>query len=225
MAYVFLLNLSYDVPVKLFSGHLMAFCLLLALPFWRRLWALLTGGAAEAVVFPPKPGQPWLLWSGRVLRGAALVYLLLLLPWQHFQLSREYVVSPVRHHLSGIYRVQDDSLPAAPRLADDERWSRLVLGDLTYQSPDKPVATRAALDAVNGDSRKGVYLLNESDGRLTLTLEGLPYSFCYALAGEKLTLRGLGKEEGRTLTLRRDPDAERLVRRGFRWVSDRPFNR
>ncbi|WP_189067693.1 hypothetical protein [Deinococcus radiotolerans] len=62
---VFALNLFYDVPVKLFSGHLLLAALLLLALDARRLLAAFTGGAVAAAAWSPRPvwrrALPWLL--------------------------------------------------------------------------------------------------------------------------------------------------------------------
>ncbi|MCD0161582.1 hypothetical protein IHN63_09715 [Deinococcus sp. 6YEL10] len=65
MTNVFALNLFYDVPVKLFSGHLLLIATLLLAMDARRLRALLTGEAVPAVVWAPQVWWrrllPWVL--------------------------------------------------------------------------------------------------------------------------------------------------------------------
>ncbi|AWT35979.1 hypothetical protein DM785_10695 [Deinococcus actinosclerus] len=65
MTNVFALNLFYDVPVKLFSGHLLLAALVLLALDARRLRAVLTGHEVAAVAWGPRPlwrrALPWLL--------------------------------------------------------------------------------------------------------------------------------------------------------------------
>ncbi len=62
MANVCALNWLYDVPVKLFSLHLLLFAVLLLAPYRQRLWALLLANKASEPVDQRVVRSPWLVW-------------------------------------------------------------------------------------------------------------------------------------------------------------------
>lgn len=68
---VLALNLFYDVPVKLFSAHLLLTALVIALADARRLWAFARGGTVDAVV--ERPSKPAARWGAWIVTGLCLV--------------------------------------------------------------------------------------------------------------------------------------------------------
>ena len=76
MANVAALNWLYDVPVKLFSLHLVLFAVFLLAPYRQRLWALLVANKASEPVDQRVVRRWWLVWPltaiGVVLVGGHL---------------------------------------------------------------------------------------------------------------------------------------------------------
>ncbi|GAB2549709.1 DoxX family protein [Nocardia heshunensis] len=129
MAQVWVLNMTFDVPVKLLSFHLMLLCLVLLVPEAPRLTALLTGRAAGPAATP----QPFR--TRRSLRVAAVAQVLLAVwfaagyAWIGTDNWRETHGASARSELYGIWAVTDftrDGEPVPPLLTDESRWRRLV---------------------------------------------------------------------------------------------------
>ncbi len=223
MAYVFLLNLSFDVPVKLFSGHLMVFSLLALVPFLPRLWAFVRGGSVPAMLYPAPPEKPVWRWLGWAARAGALAYLLLLPLLTVRQVAQLYSSQPNHSRIAGIYAVRNDSLVPHPQVGLDMRWHTLVLSDFQYRGgPDTVPVNPAQLELVSGNRSQGTFQENPATSTLTLLLGGNSETYHYrrSESGElKLS------SDSRQITLTPKPHADRLKTRGFRWVSDRPFNR
>ena len=78
---VVMINLSYDVPVKLYSSHLLFACLyLLALDSRRLLnFLVLNRPTPPTDAYDPKFGKPWHVWGSRAVK-LFLVYSLLIMP-------------------------------------------------------------------------------------------------------------------------------------------------
>lgn len=73
MINVFALNMLYDVPVKLFSFHLLLTAVVLAAFDHARLWAFLTGRAVPAQVWPLRSRWTgWAGWAATVLAVSSL---------------------------------------------------------------------------------------------------------------------------------------------------------
>ncbi|MVN88911.1 hypothetical protein GO986_19395 [Deinococcus sp. HMF7620] len=225
IGYVLLLNMSFDVPVKIFSIHLLMFCLILIFPYRYRLIALFSGRAAPAVAFPLSTMKVGLVWLDRTIRVVLLVTLLVLVPWLSFTSTQAANGQAVTHDMAGIYRVLEDSNPAQLQVKDDNRWTQIVLGDRLYSASEQASRMRAMVNTVSGERLLGAYLLNTSSNQLSVALQGKNISFDYIKLGQEVILQGTGDNSQRRLVLVRDTKDELLMTRGFHWISDQPFNR
>jgi hypothetical protein len=135
MTVVFALNLCYDVPVKLFSGHLLFMAGFIALPHFRRMldfFVLNRPVAAEPA--PPPISNP-------KIRRAATVGYVLLACWIPVYPLWEVYADTVQDRtysspspLYGIWRVDElvaDPLGGRSPAANEFRWKRVIF-DLEY---------------------------------------------------------------------------------------------
>ncbi|GAB0106947.1 hypothetical protein JMUB6875_59370 [Nocardia sp. JMUB6875] len=129
MAQVWVLNMTYDVPVKLLSFHLLLLCLVLLAPELPRLAAVLTGRATGPAATP----QPFR--TRRTVRWAAAAQVLLIAwlcagyAWIGASNWRELNGDSSKSELYGIWTVTDftrDGQSVPPLLTDESRWRRLV---------------------------------------------------------------------------------------------------
>jgi hypothetical protein len=130
---VVMINLSYDVPVKLFSSHLLFCCLVLLAMDWKRLagFLVLNRGAPPTTDWEPPFVHPWQRWSGYAVK-LFLVWQILLLPlqrgWTRYQaVNAPPVPGPFR---PGVYDVRHfvvngDTIPAAS--PDTLRWKDVII--------------------------------------------------------------------------------------------------
>ena len=143
MAQVFILNMNFDVPVKILSFHLLLMSAVLLAPQIRRL--------ANVLVLerPSEPAsQPQLFATHRANRTAALVQALLgiwvligciQVGWQAWN---EFGDGRPKPELYGIWSVVEftvDGKPVPPLATDDNRWQRLIFDQpevVTYQRMD-----------------------------------------------------------------------------------------
>ncbi|MEV0359967.1 DoxX family protein [Nocardia sp. NPDC050697] len=213
MAQVFLLNLTFDVPVKLHSWHLLLIAVVLLLPHLRALADLFVLGRSGDPVTPPP-----LLGSPRANRIAFAVQLLLI-AWLiagQVQVAadgyREYGNGTPRPELYGIWEVTDFELAGTalpPLRTDPARWHRLVIdtGGAAYQRMDDTLVPIAA------ELEAGTLVLTGPDPIARFTVE--------RPAAELLTLRGELGGAPATIALRqRDPHTFPMYHPPFRWVID-----
>lgn len=216
MAQVFLLNMSYDVPVKILSLHLLLLSLILLAPQIGRLADVLVRQR------PSEPTtQPPLFADARCNRIAAGVVAALgvwvlvgclvagVTAWRDYGGGRQ------KPELYGIWEVDRfiaGGTEAPPLTTDPKRWQRVVfddVGTLTYQLMngtlvDEPIAF-------------------DSAGR-TIALPAREETLRYARpAPDRLQLDGTLDGQQVSVSLeRRDPDSFELRSRGFHWVQDYP---
>ncbi|WP_243747630.1 DoxX family protein [Mycolicibacterium sp. CBMA 226] len=219
MAQVFLLNMTFDVPVKILSGHLLLMSLVLLAPQLRRLTDLFV------LQRPSEPvSQPALFSSERANRRAATAQVALGLwvvlgcvvgSWQAWH---AYGGGQAKPELYGIWSVREFSLdgkPLPPLTTDQTRWQRVVFekdGALTYQRMngelvDVPATVKSDTIAVTEPGGGALAELKVSRPsaqqlQLTGTLQGRPVQIA------------LDQVDLNQFTLRN---------RGFHWVQEYPF--
>ncbi len=219
MAQVFLLNMTFDVPVKILSGHLLLMSLVLLAPQLRRLLDLFV------LQRPSEPvSQPALFSSERANRRAATVqaalglWILIGCAWSSWQAWHAYGGGHAKPELYGIWSVREfsvDGRPLPPLTTDQTRWQRLVFekdGALTYQRMNGELVNTAA--TISSDTIKAT----EPGGA---TLADLKVS---RPSAQQLQLTGTLHGRPVQITLDQvDLDRFTLRNRGFHWVQEYPF--
>jgi len=211
---IFLLNMTYGVPVKILSFHLLSISALLLVPRARRLVdALVLGRGVGPEVRPAlfdSPRRDRLATAAQVLLGVWVLAGCLVLSLQSW---REFGDGRPKPDLYGIWRVTEfavDGKPRPPLLTDDIRWQRMVFdqpGVITFQLMNGELVDAPADTTAN---------------TLVLTADG--GSFTVDRAGDHLLLTGRWRDEPVTVTLERQPLEDfTLRRRGFHWVQEAPF--
>jgi uncharacterized membrane protein YphA (DoxX/SURF4 family) len=220
---VVLLNLSYDVPVKLYSSHLLLMAIFLAAADLRRLASLFVWNRPV----PPAEQRP--LFASRQANRAALVFrtvFFLYLTGAALQSSLEYkrqfADTATRQRLYGVWEVEELAVDGAvrPLLATDETlWRRLVF--------DWPGAI-------------GIQYAHETDVRdYELRLDPGPYRYTLCCDPEwkaAISFQQVGPDvlalegtvDGKPIRgrfRRMDDSRFRLLSRGFHWINEQPFNR
>ena len=215
---IFLLNMTYDVPVKILSFHLLLISVVLLVPQLRRLVDVLVLQRRSDPVT-----QPALFTSPRRNRIATMVQLGLGL-WVFVGCLVPAVATwtsgggpkPDDYGIWSVTEFTADGRPLPPLTTDEFRWQRLVFeqpGAVTYQKMDGELVNLAAvadgtsltLEPASGGDPVGVLTVDRpAPDRMTLTgrLEGRPVII--SLAQEPL-------------------DGFTLRNRGFRWVQETAF--
>ncbi|KGI66525.1 DoxX family protein [Mycolicibacterium rufum] len=216
MAQVFLLNMSYDVPVKILSLHLLLLSLILLAPQARRLADVLVRQR------PTEPTtQPPLFADARSNRIASAVVALLgvwvllgclaegVTAWRDYGGGRE---KPELYGIWEVGRFTAGGAEVPPLTTDATRWQRVVFDDvgvLTYQRMDGTLVD----EQVTWDR-----------DRHTITLPARQETLRYERSDpDRLRLDGMldGRQVSMSLE-RRGPDSFELRSRGFHWIQDYP---
>lgn len=222
MGNVVMLNLCYDIPVKIFSSHLLLFSCALLVPDFKRLAALALNRTAERVEPIPLFAHPVRQQVAALIRGLVVVVLLVFNLVVAVKYKKEDSVKPP---LYGIYDVETFTLnneERAPLLTDLKRWKAVV-----FNWPG-----RVSIQGMDGTFKK--YNVKVDLERNSMALSGFKgeyedteahWSFERVSAN---TLAMEGELEGdriRVLAHERDLDSFLLLNRGFHWINERPFNR
>ncbi|TFV57203.1 DoxX family protein [Mycobacterium sp. PS03-16] len=219
MGQVFLLNMTFDVPVKILSFHLLVISAVLVAPHARGLVDLLVRQRPSGPL-----RQPALFGAARANRIAAVVQVALGV-WVLIgcvSVSRqawyEYGGGRPEPELYGIWAVTEfrvDGRPTPPRTDDAARWQRVVVdqpGAVTVQQMDGTLTTVPA--TIDPGSR-------------TVEMPDLAADLRYRRPdGDRLILAG--RVNGRAVEIDLDavdPNSFTLRSRGFTWVQEYPYFR
>jgi hypothetical protein len=223
MGQVFVLNMCFDVPVKLYSFHYLIMSIFLVVPDLGRLINLLIlGRAVPARSFPPLLGHMGLDRAGVVFR--TLLVLLLLYSQIGFCSQRWVQMyggasSPVAGRWDVVDMKIDDKAVAKN---DPAQWSSIDFVNKGLVRVSFP----------NGQPKMAVYRLewHKDESRVDWTPFAppqTPVSVEYKLPEpDKLELKGTFNGKPYSVTLKPAPEKQyELMNRGFHWVSEFPYNR
>ncbi len=225
LANVVMLNFSYDVPVKLYSCHLLAMAVFLAAPDLRRLADFfLFNRRPEPAPIRPLFGRRWLHHGSLALRTLAVVAFVGWAVYQSYQGMLAYGDLAPKPPLYGIWNVDEltsNGQVRPPLVTDALRWRRVIF--------DYPGSVAIQLMS---DSRQRYYGLKLDPAKKTMSLsEGRDgkkvYTFVYGQPSPGLlVLDGTLKDQRIHAVLHRVKTSSfQLVTRGFHWISEYPYNR
>lgn len=224
MVQVFMLNMTYDVPVKLFSFHLILFSLFLLAPEANRLLGFFFTHRSIA-----PSTQPPLFRSPRANRVAVALqvvfgfYLIGIGIYSSIQGWHTYGGGRTKSALYGIWNVDEMSVDGKLRpalFADHDRWRRVVFDFSTFMSFQRPDDTFTGYGSAINEKDHTIALTKPADKNWKATLT---YT---RPAPDQLVLNGSmdGHQVEMKLKLM-DRDKFTLVNRGFHWINEYPFQR
>jgi hypothetical protein len=224
MIQVFTLNMTYDVPVKLFSFHLIVFSLFLLAPEGRRLVSFFFTDRSTG-----PSTQPQLLRTVRANRVAVILqlvfgfYLVGMNLYGGISAWSVYGGGRPKPSLYGIWDVEQMSIDGqirSPLLNDYGRWRRVIFDFTTATSFQRMNDTYASFGSSINDKDKTINLTKGSD-------RNWKASFTFTRpAQDQLILDGAmdGQKVHMQLKLF-DRSKLMLVDRGFHWINEYPFQR
>jgi len=220
MTNVVMLNFCYDVPVKLYSSHLLLMALFLAAPSAKRLIDFfIFNRQTQPVEIPRLLPERWTRLVVPVLRTAVvLLYVgtMLQTTWEYYSGSR--YAKPV---LYGMWSVEDFSIngqPKAPVLSEAMRWRSVVIDYSSFnvrQMNDTRVRYVAKIDT----AKRTIALMRPQPPART--------SFTYSQPQRSLiVMQGMLDGKSVRATLKRIDKLDFLLTsRGFHWINEYPMNR
>ena len=224
MVMVFTLNMTYDVPVKLLSFHLILLSLFLLAPEGRRLFTFFfsrraVGPSTQPVLFKSLRANRWAL----VVQIVLALYLIGLNIYGGIQRWHTYGGARPKPSLYGIWNVEKmyiDGVERSALLTDYGRWRRVIFDFTTFTSFQRMDDTTAGFGSTINDKDKTVTLTKPAD---TNWKASLSYD---RPAQDQLILDGSmdGHKVHMQLKLF-DRNKFTLVNRGFHWINEYPFQR
>jgi hypothetical protein len=221
---VFMLNMTYDVPVKLFSFHLLLMALFLLAPEFQRLADFFFRNRTAA------PSTQHELFKARRANRIALAAQIILGIWLigvNVYTNRNdwyaYGGGRPKSPLYGIWNVSELSIDGqlrSPLLGDYDRWQRAV-----FDFPD-----RVAFQRMDDTFARYGAAINSNDKTIALTKDGdknWKANFTFQrVAEDQLILDGDMDSHKVHMQLQLvDHKKFLLVSRGFHWIQEYPFNR
>ncbi len=221
---VVMLNFCYDVPVKLYSTHLLLMALFLLIPDAAALtrFFLLSETSRLEGVWLPRFERRGLRRAATALQVLVICSILYNNIWSGYKNVKEYSTSYFKEApLRGIWVADgltaDGSQPGA--IADTGRWSQLTIHFLTRLYIRNAAGQRAGFNTTYDESK---HTLKVSSTQLKQAGE-----FIYSRPdAQHLILRG--SLNGRPIVAefhRFDDSHLLLTSRGFHWINEDPFNR
>jgi hypothetical protein len=224
MTNVVVLNFSYDVPVKLYSSHLLLMAVFLVLPHLDRLAnVFVLNRPAPAADLRPLFHKRWLRIASLVVWAVFVVYVIyfsLNLSWTNLQ---QYGRPGPKGPMQGLWNVEEyvvDGQAHPPLITDETRWRRLAL--------DYPGSF--SIQLMNDTRQRYNYEVNMKTRLWDITKRNDPnWKTSIRLQHPQPDVAILtGKFDGHQVQAkmhRIEPPKFLLMTRGFHWINEYPFNR
>jgi uncharacterized membrane protein YphA (DoxX/SURF4 family) len=224
MMNVFMMNMSYDIPVKLLSFNTVLMSLFL---IWKDLKRLVNvfflNKPTEGVqlAFPHK--KNWVRYSAATLKWLFIAFILITNTTDAVKGQKEYGAKAAKPPLYGIYNVQHfvrNSDTITPLQTDTTRWKQFIISreGVAFVKLMNDSLRRYAFEVDSLQKSASVY--KQTDTTKKYRLE------CVKGRDSSLILTGsLWGDSIKVFMNRYDENKFRLVNRGFHWINEYPFNR
>lgn len=227
MGFVFVLNLGYDVPVKILALILTIGCLIALIPAIPRTARFVAGKATGPAPVPQVVPWPrleavtrWLTPAFALLIAAGTA-----LPWA----TMSGTVEESNSTLPGVYTVLEDTAAPAAQLRDDDRWQHVAIGKYLRDNEGRITVRYANTDLQDGNYRilgpdtieVKLYPVFEGDRPLEREFESTTVLTWTPVGPDRIDLRG----ENVDVQLASDPELRYLFDREFSWAPSTPINR
>jgi hypothetical protein len=211
MLNVAVLNYCYDVPVKLYSTHLVLMSLFLLLPEGSALWRffILHRPARLARVWLPRIERRSLRIFAAVLQGLTVISVVGGNTWTGYASARQYTELFKPPPLYGVWDVDTGGVP----------WRRLIMSTVQFMTAVAPDGKRTSVATTYTVPTHSVQLFDratKATGDLTYRLPDATHlELRGTLDGKPVMIRAHRYDSGKFL----------LTTRGFHWISEDPYNR
>ena len=218
---VWVLNMTYDVPVKLFSFQLILMSLFLLAPEMRRLCnVLVLGRGAEASTLPPLGNTPR---ARRIVLAFQMVFALVVVGESiksSLDARMQYGDLAPKSPLYGVWNVtymSIDGVERSPLVTDYDRYRRVI-----FERP-----TGMAFQRMDDTFAYFAVKLDEAGKSMAVTRGAETGSLSFDRP-DPAHMTITGDTHGKKVEMRVElfpREKFLLVNRGFNWVQEYPFNR
>ncbi|OUR98208.1 hypothetical protein A9Q86_14230 [Flavobacteriales bacterium 33_180_T64] len=222
MANVVMMNLSYDVPVKLFSMHLVLMALVLLWPDKQRVINVFFKNEAVEKVIYYIPSMSTTL--KRIITGAKGLVVILLTLIIAVQCFVRFELKEQLKSKSEFYGIWESQLfikngdTLKPLLSDSYRWRYLIVN---YKK-------KAAVKKMNDSIDRYQFKFNANQKEIVFNREtdSIPQHFFYSFDNpELLKLNGVFDHDSLQIHFKRKKETNfRLINRKFHWVNESTYN-
>lgn len=228
---VFVLNMTYDVPVKLFSFHMLLMSIVLIAPDGKRLMdvLILNRSVDASRERPIARRRAW-----RLAGNAAQLAVGVLLVWSNvsgvLRQSRfgPNAPNPPLYGIWNVERMTIDGTERAPLVTDYDRWRRVVVQRANAVSFQRMDSTFVNMGATVNTTTKTIALTRAAPSTTNLAGDRTPSgSLTYEQPSTEQMIFD-GEVDGKRVRLElkyQDHRQFRLVQNEFHWIQDYPINR
>lgn len=216
MINVALLNFFYDVPVKIFSSHIVLLCVFIVSGDAIALYRFFVLHQPSQLRFQKRTSDK--RWKRISLIGVKCLVIAFFI----FSSSSMLFYTPPAVQMEGAYSVEkliinNQEVPSCSK--DSVGWKKLLIS----------YSDRASV-ILNNDSTKAFKNIIDT-GKKTLTLrkkekENIYAYLHYDVQKDSIMFTGtIGRDSVRMKTTRKKKEDYKLNKRGFHWINEYPFNR
>lgn len=218
MLNVALLNYMYDVPVKIFSTHIVLLCVFILTYDWKLLYNFFIRHRTEKLDYNKlRAPKQWMQVSLRVIKVLFIIVML----WNNSSyLQATLNKKPVP--MEGFYAVNTfvlnhDTLPVISNKKDTVGWSKMFVqypGSVSIKmNSDTTIWKKIMIDTV-----KQTFTISNYDSTAYALLQ-------YTMRNDTVTFSGIIKKDTATIiSVRKRKKDYSLTGRGFHWINEYPPN-
>jgi hypothetical protein len=221
MSNVVMLNFCYDVPVKLYSAHILLMAAILVLPDAERLLnvLVLNRPTTPLALAAPPVGPRW-----RIAR-VVIKYLFVLgaCASQIVTCMKDARMNVQKHALYGVYEVEEytrNGTLEEPQLSSTTRWKKVSVNEFGGMWVRTMDDSKSFLRGMTDEKTKAITFIRAKE-------KADPDTLTVARPDdEHLVLEGKLGEDALVVKLKKLPLPEFLLTtRGFHWIQEFPYNR
>lgn len=220
MTQVFVMNLCFDIPVKLFSFHLLLMGVLLFLVDSRRFINLLILNKSNPplTIYPVHSKDA--TFAIRIAKGILIIIFGGLFFFNNYTRGNKFKVR-LQPPLGGVWEVTSftkNSITQPLHKQSDKVWKHIIVD----------VKGRALITATDATEVPFIFETDTVAKKIDLrTTKAAPTNlFSYTLDGNYITLEGILEKDTLKIEFYRKTKKDFLLTsRGFRWINETPFNR